>query len=210
MNSFTSSATRRAFGFAAAGSLLALTFLLVLNGAGVIGGGPATTIRAPSQEGDFISQPFDGLCPGEREAPDVETLASWSTGLVWMPDAADASKDRLTAAALCSGAPTLFFDSGVSVAFEPDWFLADPEQRWTDMAKQWGTGEVITVLGQPAYIAPGAAPGPDGRPISQLLVVLDGTLIRIHGPGVPVSHLIDVANSMQPGKPVQARSSAQQ
>jgi hypothetical protein len=177
---------------------------------------PSSPTANSLQGGDFqAAQPGDGdFCPGQTSFPTLDLLVAASPATMWMPDARAASPSDLEATAICSGAPTLVFKSGVSVAFEPGWQLEDPKQRWTDMATQWG-GEVQTILGQPAYVFglgdksddPSVEPVPGATPTSEVLIVLDETLVRILGPEVPSSDLVDVAASLQPESPIHAGKS---
>lgn len=93
----------------------------------------------------------------------------------------------------------LVFDSGVTIAFEPGWSLANPHKRWSDMAAQWGAGRVETVLGEPAFVLPRSE---KMGPLGEVLVVIDHTLIRVHGDGtIPVSELVDMVDTIDVAAP---------
>lgn len=151
------------------------------------------------------------ICPGQVSADGVTELATMSDGHVWMPTAKAASQDTLTSTLMCSGSPTLFFANGVSVTFESGWDLDDPKQRWTDMAHQWG-GSVQSILDQPGYVFdlddksddPGVSQVPGATPTSEVLVVVDGTLVRLLGPEVAASELVGIADSIKVEEPVRS------
>lgn len=155
-------------------------------------------------DGDF--------CPGQVSFATLDRLVAASPTSIWMPDAEAASRSELEATATCSGTPTLVFASGVSIAGEPGWHLDDPEQHWTDTATQWG-GDLRTILDRPAYVFdlddtsddPSVEPVPGATPTSEVLLVLDGTLVRLLGPNLPADELVEVAASLDPETPIRAR-----
>lgn len=120
---------------------------------------------------------------------------------VWMPDTADASVSNLAGAWVCTGDGALTFANGVTVTYESGWSgVPDPAAKWAEIVAQRKAGSVGTVLGQSALLGP---PG-SAYPFGEVLVVVDGdTLMRLWGNGkLPLTQLIDIANSINPQQPL--------
>lgn len=176
------------------------------------GGGVSTLDATQGAQGsDFVSASIDkgDKCAGQVDVDGIGALASMSSARVWMPSSKDASMESIDAMVMCGSSPTLYFTSGISVAFESGWKLDDPKQRWVDMADQWG-GTTSTLLGEPAYVIdlgdksddPSVTQVEGAEPTSEVLVVVDDTLIRVIGPSIAADRLVAVVASIDTEAPV--------
>ncbi len=201
---------------AVAGAATAVATLAVLVGTGVLSGSqPPTSADPRSSLGrtatDFQSANLEEgeLCSGQETFKTLKELAATAATPIWMPNTDEASVSTLVASVLCGETPTLRFDSGITVAYEPGWRLENPQKRWNEMAKEWG-GKVQAILGQPAYIFDlnGISNDPDVQPVSgatptsEVLVVLDDTLVRVIGPKIEAKRLIELTESIEPDSPM--------
>lgn len=72
--------------------------------------------------------------------------------------------------------------------------MEDAAKRWAAMAEQWGRGSVETVLDRPAFVLPASELDPRG----EVLVLVNGTLIRVLGDGkTSIEDLKAAANSIR-------------
>lgn len=141
---------------------------------------------------DFISAEVEPgePCPGavESSADEVSQLEGKP---VWLPDSE--SVPPLVGVWMCTGTPTFDY-SGVTFAYESGWRVEDPAKRWQAMAEQWGRGTVETVLERPAFVLPVTELDPRG----EVLILVDGTLIRILGDGkTSIEDLKAAANTIR-------------
>lgn len=140
---------------------------------------------------DFVAaQTEDGEpCPGAVKTTEDDIAREGRE--FWLPSSD--SLGPLQSAWMCSGTPTFDY-SGITFAYEPGWKVDDAQGRWEAMAKQWGRGTVGTVLDRPAFILPVSELDPRG----EVLVLIDGTLIRVLGNGkAPIEDLISAVNSIR-------------
>jgi hypothetical protein len=85
------------------------------------------------------------------------------------------------------------------VTYEPGWTGVDVNEKWGELVDELGEGYVQTIQGQHALVQPDTKASPRG----QVLLVVDGVLIRVLGDGsLPVDQLVDVAQSINLERPV--------
>jgi hypothetical protein len=138
-------------------------------------------------------------CPDARRYS-LEDLAARADAPIWLPDTQVASRATLTGAWTCAGGDTPILSFGqLIVSYEPGWSDVDVEEKWTELVKELGEGSVQTIQSRPALVQPVTQASPRG----QVLLVVDGVLIRVLGDGsLPVEQLVDVARSIDLEHPV--------
>jgi hypothetical protein len=167
---------RRMAGVFAAGAAMAATVIVTLNLVGALG--VDQSALAPPHEGatrpDFVRP---SLAPGQpclnAEPVSLAQVATSSSASVWLPNTTEANRKLLTGTWTCGDIPVLMFGD-ISLSFEPAGTIT-PTKLWTDLAKAHN-GRIEPVLGQPGYVEPASG---DAR--AEVLVVVDGTLIRAIG-----------------------------
>ena len=82
--------------------------------------------------------------------------------------------------------------------YESGWSGVDVEQKWADLIRDYG-GNVEIIAGRPALVQP--TTGDTTK--SQVMVVVDDTLVRVLGPeGAPAEPLVKIATSLEIPQPV--------
>ncbi len=210
VNTATSARRRRghltAFGL---GITVAAASIAVLNVTGVLDGAGRTTalsntpvaIAPGSDKGEeFISLP---VTPGEpcfgAQRFSLPELALRADAPIWLPNAQDASITTLTGAWTCGGNTPLLTFGDITISYENGWDGVDSEKKWTGFVEYYGEGRVETILGIPALVQPKS----ENVTNPEVLVIVDGTLIRLRGSlHVSVEQLVNVANSIDLTNPV--------
>lgn len=176
-------------------ALLGMALVLVGAYALRLDSGQASS-QAPTgvEKSDFVTAEIE---PGEPCSSAVKSSAEEASQLegtpVWLPDST--AVPPLEGVWICSGTPTFDY-SGVTFAYEPGWKVENPAKRWATMAEQWGRGSVEMVLDRPAFVLPVSELDPRG----EVLVLVDGTLIRVLGNGkTSIEDLKSAANSIRLG-----------
>ncbi|MBA2716432.1 MAG: hypothetical protein H0U51_05150 [Propionibacteriales bacterium] len=184
----------------AAASVALLDVTGVLEGAGGTNSSPPAAIAPGSDEGDFISLPVK---PGEpcfgAQQFSLPELALRADAPIWLPNTQDASIRTLTGAWTCGGSTPLLTFGDITISYEGGWDGVDPEKKWTSYVKYYGEGRVETILGIPALVQPKSEEVTN----PEVLAIVDGTLIRLHGRAdVSVEQLVEVAKSIDLNDPV--------
>jgi hypothetical protein len=188
------------------GAAAAASVVATLNVAGLLGADPTST---PTPRGSVgLDGKADSLLlptkPGEP-CPDAHKfslgdLAARADAPIWLPHSDLASPATLTGAWTCAGGDTPVLTFGkLVVTYEPGWTGVDVNEKWGELVDELGEGYVQTIQGQHALVQPVTKASPRG----QVLLVVDGVLIRVLGDGsLPVDQLVDVAQSINLERPV--------
>lgn len=147
--------------------------------------GRATT---PINSGDTIDLAKVGEpCPGAKHASTIAGIRSATQVPIFAP-----ARAELDDAWTCGDTPVLMFGA-IQISYEEGWSDIDVKEKWASLAEETG-GHIENVIGRPAYVHPPTTEGPR----SSVMLVVDGTLIRLLADGdVPVGQLVALANQIR-------------